>query len=142
MPYELSLHHTPLSFVALNPDDNEDNYFNSHRSVYFLKPLLWYRINYPEFGDILLFIVLFEEHPWGMKMTVFFPIMKSSVFTDWTFYVRFLGNGKMRPYTHLGGWWIMCDKHSAKVQNALINMATYGICANHKVDANYGGSLL
>jgi hypothetical protein len=43
---------------------------------------------------------------------------------------------------HLGGWWIMCDKHYAKVQNTLISMATYGICANHKVDASYNGSLL
>jgi hypothetical protein len=53
--------------------------------------------------------------------------------------VRFLGNGEMKPYTQLGGWWIMCDKHSAKVQNALISMATCGVYAHHKVDASYSG---
>ncbi len=75
-------------------------------------------------------------------MTIFFPIMKFGVFTNWTICVRLLGNGEMKPYTHLGGWWITCDKHSAKVQNALISMATCGIRANHKVDASYNSSLL
>jgi hypothetical protein len=63
---------------------------------------------------MFLFLFAFEEHPWGVKMTIFFPTMKFDVFTYWTVCVRFFNNGEMRPYTHLGGWWIMCDKHFTK----------------------------
>ncbi len=74
---------------------------------------MWYCIDCLEYGDMLLFTVPFGEHSWGVKMIVFFPIIKFGVFIDWTICVRFLGNGKMKPYTHLAGWWIMCDKHFA-----------------------------
>jgi hypothetical protein len=96
------------------------------------KLLPWYYIDYLKFGDMLLFMIPFEEHLWGVKMMIFSPTMKFGVFIDSIVCVRFLGNGEMKPYTHLSGWWIMCDKQFVEVQNALTSMATYGICANQK----------
>jgi hypothetical protein len=107
---------TFLPFVALN------FHYNLLKDVFIIKPLPWFCIDCPVWGDVLLFRVPFEEHPSSLKTIVFFPSMRFFVSKDGMICVRLLGQ-KMKTYLQIGGCWILCETHLVEVQsNALTSI--------------------
>jgi hypothetical protein len=49
-----------------------------------IDPFPWYCIDFFKGGDVLLIKDPSIEHPWGMKMIIFFTQMKSYVFSNYT----------------------------------------------------------
>jgi hypothetical protein len=86
-----------------------------------LEAFPWYCINYPKWGDILLFKVPLNNHHSGIQMDVFSPCMELVLPNDWMVCERSYYQ-EVKAYVHCGGWWIQCDKHPINMQNVLVSI--------------------
>jgi hypothetical protein len=85
-----------FSFVALNLDNS------LMQNAFIFKPLPWYYIDYPKWGDVLLLVVPYEKHRSGLWMIMFSPSLSSIVFNNYTICIRFIPQ-EMKVYVYING---------------------------------------
>jgi hypothetical protein len=62
-------------------------------------------------GDLLLYKINLENHPWGVKILPYLECMKGFLFGNWILCLKFIvGNNVRKTYVHISGWWILCAK--------------------------------
>jgi hypothetical protein len=73
--------------------------------IYELDPLPEYCIDHPHLGNLLLFKVPMQQHPWGVNAILCNKDNQLLQFKDWTLCLYKVGWGIV-TYVHIGGWWI------------------------------------
>jgi hypothetical protein len=92
-------------------------------TIYILDPLLDYCINHFDIGDLLLFRVSIQKHPWVVNhVGLCNGDNYKAWFTNWTFYLHKVEQS-MVTYVHIGGWWI--ESNHDKVEILSFNYLTF-----------------
>jgi hypothetical protein len=79
-----------------------------------LDPLPDYCINHLDIGDLLLFKVSLQEHPWVVNQVVLCNGDNYKAwFANWTFCLHKIEQS-MVTYVHIRGWWIESSHDKVK----------------------------
>jgi hypothetical protein len=70
-----------------------------------IEPLLFYYINRPKLGDLIVNKVPLQVHPWSVNFILVKPQIYHYNFKNFYFCVKKM-NWVLKAYVHIGGWWI------------------------------------
>jgi hypothetical protein len=79
-----------------------------------IKPLFFYYINHQKLGDLIVYKVHLQMHPWGVNIILVKPQIYHYNFLKICLCVRKV-NWVLKAYVHIGGWWVLVSLDQSKM---------------------------